>query len=245
MALTLADYKLDVNRALGGDFNEPHANALMPTQIVNEAGRYLYGCRSWNFAIRPRAGLQFTSDTEYVALPTDFGELDAYSYNDTSKILELTTPQDLEDKRATSASTLGRVWATIIQPSQTVTSDVGAVMDVPRLEFYPTSSSTVSDAVYITYHAKWAELSEELDVANIPLWCESLLRAFVRAFAAGWYEDPVASVPPRIEEVRKSTFYTDAVDRDSRIQPDLGRITGGQAEYIYNNPWDGVTSDPS
>lgn len=234
MALTLANLKVHVTHALGG--GDPAVivtdAATTKRQIINEAGR-LFCAEDWNFLIRPPATLNFTSGVEYVALPSDFAQMVGYTTKTgTLTTLKMTTPHNLIALRqGLSGGASSLYYAAIMWPTQTAAN---AAPPVPRLELWPTPSSSVTAALTITYRAGWTELSSDTDIPNIPTWAESLLVSFVRAYAIGYEED---SKQEEIAKVLGGPEFAACKSRDADVFQDFGPINGGAIQSGCSPMW--------
>jgi len=190
-----------------------------PVEIVNEAGRHLYGLHSWRWRLRPPVDLDFVANQPYVALPGDFGfgELESLVMRDGSGIT-LTTLEMIEHLRSTSAGCgyhAAVAYPTQASPSQTPTS--------ARLEIAPIPTANLAAAMRAVYRSGWVPLSLPGDVANVPTSFDNLLRRLVAAFAIATSTGDYS----KVEEASQSTQVRDLKRMDGAAQANLGPMRGG------------------
>lgn len=240
MALTLTNLRDVIVHRLGGSL----ASQLSQDGIINEAGRLLTVMHPWRFLERPPASLDFTSGTAYVALPSDYGQLVAYSYSTDIGLFQFTDFMGLLTIRAQNVSNAGSFWGAISSPGQT---SVTLVPPVQRIELAPTPSTSVTGALLILYRARWTELSSSTDVANIPWYVESLLRELVAAIALGYSEHDNATTDQRLALISQGTLFITAKQYDSMSQPDYGPLCGGAVQFGNGGriPFDSGIPGPS
>lgn len=201
-----------------------------PTEIVNEAGRYLVAMHSWSFLNRPVADLNFVANQAYVSLPTDFGRLvhvDAASTLDNH--VTVTTLDVVQYLRASPVDDPFNYHVALEYATQ---SSATAAQAVPRLAIYPTPGSNATAALKLVYQAGWTELSANTSVANIPIEFDPLLVQLVRAIAMGYLNesDGERSVVARIDAIEGSEMVRRLKSNDGMKQPSLGPMTGGIAQ---------------
>lgn len=213
MALLLSTLNNHVQHALGGSVS----SLLDATQIVNEAGRYMYS-HPWKFRERPSETLDFVADASHVDLPVDFGELIAYSTSDgLNRGLAFTTFQDLLLKRSQEIRATGYYYAAI-------SYHVVGGTPTSRIDIWPTPTSNEDGALTIFYRAKWVDLSADADTAHVPPYAESLLIQYVRAFAQGYEEE---GMEQRLAAIDSSSMAFMTQQSDGLVQPDYGHIQNG------------------
>ena len=226
MPVTFAVMKEYASRALGGAATETAG----PTQarIANAAGRHLYSMYSWRFRIRPPALLAFTANQPYVDLPADLARVTQYRLNGLTQDFSFTSMGHLARLRDRSITPVGfHWWGAITQPLGASTLEP---MPAPRIELYPipTSTSATPD-LQIWYLAKWLDLDDDAQYAQIPWYVESLLIEIVQQYAKGWILDESPYAFEGMDELQKSPSFKDA-KREDRYQPDLGVVMGGAVE---------------
>lgn len=225
MALTLADYKAHIKHALGGGDPAVIVTDADTTKklYVNEAGRLLVSAREWKFLERPSTTVNYTSGVSYVALPSDCRKVISVRpkrgyFTD----VRMTTFEAIDRMRSIVNTSVGITYLAVSHPTQTSAS---ASPGAPRLEIYPTPSSSITDALTVRYAAGWTELSSDTDVANIPVWAEGLLVLLCRAIAKGYEEE---SLNERVAAVLAGPVFSAVVDQDGMIQQDYGVLGIGQ-----------------
>lgn len=237
MSITYASLKNYVKHALAGD----PASDIDYSNIINEAGRYLYNCHQWKFRERPPATVNFVASQAYVELPEDFGELVSYTMTSgLTRGLQLTTFRELAQLQASDVSASDYFWAAISHPEQTQDSKD---MPKPRLEIWPTPTSSETGAITIWYRAEWLELEDDADKANVPKWAVSLLTILVRTFAQGYEEEGLIE---RLNAFEGSAILDRFRAKDGMIQPDYGPLGVGAVGSGATGriPWDTI-SDPA
>tara|TARA_R100000664_G_scaffold31454_1_gene45060 strand:+ start:489 stop:1187 length:699 start_codon:yes stop_codon:yes gene_type:complete len=229
---TLAQLQSHVEHALGGT----PASQLSTTDIVNQAGRHLYGYQ-WNFRLRGPVDVTLTANLSSVELPNDVGEIvNAYMKDGLTDSIRLTTIQEVVRTRNTSISTGANYIASIVWPEGSAKAN-----KPPILELAPTPTS--ADVLTLTYLQSWKELSESTESAAVPQFCESVLVQMVRAFALGYEEENMAQ---RLLETEQSPLFQRALAHDGLVQPDYGPIMNGVTSSNRNNrlPFDTI-ADPT
>jgi hypothetical protein len=235
MTLTASQLKDHISHALGGSVS----SQLSSIGIINEAGRHMFNT-PWNFRQRPPLDVTFVSSQAYADLPNDFGEMVSANMKDgLVQTFTFTTFDDLLHRRRTNTGATSHYWIAISYPTS---EDTTAEMPPPRLELYPTPSS--SDEITIAYRARWRELVSDDDVAAIPDFADSTLVALVRAFALGYEEE---GLEIRVAEVEMGPLWQRSLEKDGIIQPDYGPLRNGALSMIeprHNLPWD-TTANPT
>jgi len=253
--LTLAAYKLDAQHAIALDaatLAPGDTAAFNAQQIVNEAGRMLYSARPWKFRETASADLDLTISQSYVAMPSGFRQLRSVSYNSLTIGIELVDFATILDLRARNTGPTGfQYWAALVHPRRAA---AGTPPTPPRLEIYPTPTATVTGALTISYRAGWTELTSDTDVPDIPLYCETLLRKFVRAVAEGYMNEHgeegggIKTMDDRIHDIITGPIYKAAVDEDNLEQPDYGVLGPGLVGSLSSRSFSVVhpqdTADP-
>lgn len=226
-AQTLAEYRNHVQHAVGGGAVSSQLNADL---IINEAGRYLCAMRHWKWLERTPATLDFTASTEYVAMPSDFKSLETIWPDDAiNATFTLTSADELARMRQFDISITAAYYGTLVFPPQ---SGVTALQTVPRMELYPTPSTTTSGALHIWYTRLWTTIDDATDVPNIPAYIETLYTQLVRAFAKGYEEDDTATLDERLMAIEQGPIYRAAVSQDGMTQPEYGEAQGGWLESL-------------
>lgn len=226
MALTLGNLKSIAQHALGGGNPATVITSADATlqQYINEAGRFLFSMRNWNWAVRPPADLDFTSGQAYVALPSDFGELIAYAgQNNIARPLRITTPQEILTLRKSFLVTTWTYFAAIVQPDQTS----HATPPARRLELYPTPASSTTAAITIVYRAQWIELTDNSWVPNVPLRFETLLAECVREYVRGMENYEGKGLQERLAAITGGPMAQALIRYDADESMDIGPPENG------------------
>tara|TARA_R110000824_G_scaffold270913_1_gene459408 strand:- start:113 stop:712 length:600 start_codon:yes stop_codon:yes gene_type:complete len=194
----------------------------------------------WKFRERPPVTLTFVASQEYVELPGDLGEIIAANMTDgLVRSFTFTSFHDLVQRRSTSTGATNHYWLAVTHPAP---SNDGEPFPSPRLELYPTPTST--DQITIAYRANWVPLVTDSDIALIPDYAESALIALVRAFALGYEEE---GMEMRVGEVESGVMWLRLKEKDGLIQPDYGPLRNSalsMSRQGYQLPWDS-TANPS
>ena len=305
MALVLGKLRQHVLNAAGDA--GALSKGLDPTQIVNEAGRYLCTSHTWQFLMRPESFLDYTAPVdansgtwiESTLSYTSTGSFSSYTYTqgdvltvtagtsvtngeypiasktDSNAIVLEATLTDTAGNLTTGDITAKIQFPYVLLPSDLVaieavvpfsglqnsfqmvtlaeiqrnrqagfaftpTTRIGAVsypgqtaVDSAasgiRLEIYPTPTAAEQGALVLRYRRGWTELTDEASVANVPLWVETGLLAFVRAFAIG-YESKGNKLIELIDQIEASIFYNNAKERDGLVQRSFGPTINGHLD---------------
>lgn len=165
----------------------------------------------------------------YALLPSDFGQLVAYDYNNLNGEFRFTDFHGLLSVRTQNVSPAGVTWGCIVHPTQTSSAAAPAN---PRIELAPTPTAAVASALALTYRAGWTELtySTGSEIPNIPPYMDPLLRELVACVAQGYEEADNASLSARLDEIQNGPVFRNAVRYDSMRQPDYGEMYGGAVE---------------
>jgi len=235
--LTLTNLKSHVTHALGGT----PATEITSTDIINQAGRHMFS-HSWKFRSRPTVEISTVSSQSYVDLPSDVGEIITIRMKDgLNDSIQLTSYDKLLLVRNGSISTGRHFYAAVSYYDSTGVTDT-AIAITPRLEIAPTPSAV--DRISIFYRVKWPSITEDAEIAPVPDWSESLLIAYVRAFAQGYEEE---NFMQRVAEVDQSPLFHRTAIQDGMLLPDYGPIEGGHISSYRENgrlPFDTI-ADPS
>lgn len=218
-------------------------------------GRYYIASKTSNDAIvlttsigsgaNGQTDIDFTLLQPSIALPSDFGELTSLEMTDTLvESIRLTSLDELNKIRMLG-SQYGSwdFWAALSFPGQSSTTTVPS----PQLEIYPPPTVSETGAITIYYRRGWTELSDTAAVANIPLYCEGLLREIVRAYGQGLEEDDVAALSTRLQLIENGPVFKAAQRQDQMVQFSYGPVSGGQIqEFIgITNQRATLVSDPA
>lgn len=239
MALTLQELRGHIGHTIDGGMSAslPGGSTTgAATRVVNEAGRYLTTVRRWRFMQRPPATLNFVADQEYVDLPNDFAHLLNIVANGLTVYYEHSTYEQILKMRAQDVTPQGIVyWGAIVQPPN---ADSQTALPPPRIELHPAPPSNQQGALTVVYRAKWRDLSDNDDVANIPEYAEMLLIQYIRAFAQAYENDHYRNLAPLLEEVESSGIFRNTLDYDNAVQEQYGRIENGQVASMRSAQFD-------
>lgn len=101
---------------------------------------------------------------------------------------------------------------------------------VPRLEIYPTTQTSVSNALKLNYVAGWQTLTSDSVVVEIPDFVDNLYIQLVRSFARAYAQEDTAQLDVRLSVIHKGPLYKAAIDRDGEVQGNMGQMLGGAAQ---------------
>lgn len=182
------------------------------------------------------SAISATVHTSAIVLPDDFREIIAI--NTTSGLLkgvQLTSFEDLINKRAANFTSAGFHYGAIVQPTDTNLTTSGT--PVARLEIWPQPSANETASLTMLYRASWSRITKDTHRLRLPVYCESLYLQILRAFARGYEEEDEVSMSRRLSEVMAGPLYGAAVDRDGSIQSDYGPLQhGASSSHQYGHP---------
>jgi hypothetical protein len=240
MAVSLLQLQDQITIVIGED----HDPRLSPTEIANEAGRYLISMHSWNWRKRPPVTLDLIADQSHVILPDDFGyegEIIGLTMADNVTYgITLTGLEDVAFKRSTTILSPSFYFVALAEPMQ---QDMESPADPRRLEIYPTPTGTTPGSMNLIYRAGWVNLVNAESVANISVTFDDLLKQLARAFA--WYY--ATNDRRMIEEIEVSSQLKRLKRGDGSSQSNLGPIQGGilgQGRTTRTN-WNFSTTGPA
>jgi hypothetical protein len=215
-------------------------------------GEYPVASRTSNDAITLATSIGAAADGQsdidgtlafpYVSMPSDFGELLDIRADGLTVDFSLVDFSEIAMLRDGAILPNGFMyWGAIVHPAQTAQTSTFAV---PRLEIYPTPTSTIVSALTLWYRADWRELSGDTHYAAVPQWCEALLIEYIRAVAEGYMNRhadnegllPVSTLSDRLRDIEEGPLFRRATEKDMLIQPSYGVITGGLIESMGGCP---------
>lgn len=199
-------------------------------QVIDDAGRYLYGMHQWAFAERPPVTLALVGDQDYVELPLDFGQ--AILIESSNVSITLTTLQELAMQKSTEtlATNATAFYGVIVWPAY---EGVPATVERrSRLLLFPTPA-TSGPLATLWYRATWVTLVSDTAVANVPPYAEAMLIALVRAFARGYRDDNLAA---ELSAIESGAMVNRLKGHDGARQP-IGRIRGGAWGLAFSPNW--------
>lgn len=215
---------------------------LTGLSLLNEAGEFLVSMRDWEWLASPPVSLDTVASQSYVDLPSDCAAiLTLEANNGLHGAVQLTTFSRLQAMR-TDASVAPSWYRYAAVVWAQATSGVPA----PRLELWPTPSTSTVGEITLLYRKGWTTLTDDEDAVRIPAWIESLYIAIVRAFAKGYEEDVNVPIEQLLAQIQLGPQFLAAKRRDSSMQVDYGPIEGGAASWCETSvssdwPWIGPT----
>lgn len=165
----------------------------------------------------------------YVNLPSDFGELVSIHGQGTTIHVQLTTMDDVIERRAKNLTQTGMFYAAIVQPGQLDQDDA---LPAVRLELDRAPDSHDPDAIILNYYRGWTTLTADTHIPAIWGEAEDLLIEYVRAFAEGYMNRhadadgilPVTSMNDRLKDIEEGPIFQRTSDIVGLIQPSYGPI---------------------
>ena len=250
MTLTLGQLRSHVQLAVGGDPSTAPGMSVpeRTAQLINNAGEHLMS-RSWRWRERTSTVVASTASQDYLSLPADCGEiLTIEPKNSWSASLQFVDPATFE-----------RISTEGIEPELsyivTLVFHDSSGVATPRLDIYPTPSSTDATAFNIRYRAQWVALNNASNVdgtdddvllgashALIPQYMESLLFEYIRAFSEGG-ED--GTTQQRLALVDSGILLDQALRKDGTFQPDYGSLPAAGFRGLGQSYAAGTVSAPS
>ena len=236
MTITLGQLKGHARLAVGG--SPSTASGVTVDQrlieIVNAAGDPLFP-RQWRFRERTAGGFDLTKDQDFISLATDgsgatinVGEIMSIkSSNTLSFTIDLVAPAAFEEFKRSNAKTSLFYVATLTRTPQT---DSG--LPTPRLDLFPTPSSTTDDAVFVRYRESWpawTTATADTVTAPVPGYCDQLVIEYVRAIAEGG-ED--GSTHQRLAMIDQGTLLDQALRKDGVSTNDLGVLPMARGFFL-------------
>ena len=166
-----------------------------------------------------------------VALPSDFGELQAYDATDSLvNSLNLTDKQHLLELRTNQVVvTAWNFWGTVSYAP--AAGSVGGA-PVPILEIWPAPASDDTEGLTIFYRAKWRRISSGGDFLDIPEYTEPLFKQVLRAFARGYEEEDTGAMDARLSAIEQGRLFHRARQHDVHVNVDAGPIRNGAVQSI-------------
>jgi hypothetical protein len=250
LTITLDDLQSFIKHVLSGggrlSTSLPGSDAdAVEKGIVNHAGRWFTSHHPWNWRIAPEVQISTVASQDYVDLPVDFGEMVAYQViSGLNYGIELTTPQIIADRRASSVTiSQNYYWGTISHPRR---PDSKSPPPAPRLELWPTPSTAVVDFMRLWYRTKWVELDETTDAADVPDYCEFALAMTCRAFASGLSEEygNERDVTGELNKLVNGPIFQACKETDGMQQTDYGHLAGGAIQGQYSPSWRSASASP-
>lgn len=235
MTILVSDILNQIRHAVGaGGLSEE----ISEVDILNEAGTYLCSMHAWNWLDEASATLDLVAGQDYCTLPLGIREVISIAL--------------------TGSITDGFRWVTLaeldqIRNGQPVDWKYAGVIEwvqpaaggeaIPRLAISPAPTASAAGAFTIRFKSDWVDVGRDSDPDTtalvIPKWLRPLLVRLARIFVKAWEEEEEGSIEQRLEGLDASRFLDVLKERDGAMQPELGQLTGGAAQYIgYVINWD-------
>jgi hypothetical protein len=200
---------------LRSDVSVDATGPVAELSLINEAGRLLVTSRPWSWSRRAPAWLATVASTATISLPADFGQIISVVGSDGDFIEVVDLDHIIEMETLNLAPPRGVALA--------LTYAVESSIPVPKLLAYPTPTSDVSEAFRLAYRAKWAELSDDADIAQIPPEIEPLYREILAQYTRASEMRAGFDVSGVMERITSGALWKRAVQWDaSRTPPTPG-----------------------
>lgn len=218
MSVTINDLDREVRRALkiGPGGAMPASTSL--TEIANLAGEEMVNAHEWSWLGSAKTQLTIPANAEQVDLPANCAKVTNVAvassiFGDAHK-RSLGQLQRLRENGIPLSPTFDIYWAT--EQSRTSSSVV------MQLEVWPSKTTERANFLDVYYDEGWSAVTTDSTSAVMPPWMHGLYYMFLRAIALGWLDDDRGDQDDRIEKIMRSARFANAVDRDARMDDDLG-----------------------
>jgi hypothetical protein len=219
MAIPVSELADQIRLALG---DLPRGFSVV--SAVNDAGEILVNAHPWEWLSRRSTTIDLVADQGYVDAPSDFRDaISMYPTNSLTNHVQWTTLEEINRLRTTVHGTYSGYWAATNYRS------VSGAAPVPIIELWPAPSVNSTDYFTLMYHAGWTRVASDNDMVEIPNWLDVLFKDLVRRVAKAWDEEDNADLPQRIQGLKESSLWLEAMRRDGLQQPYLGKTQGGAA----------------
>lgn len=229
MALQVTDLEQMVLRRLGGKPRIPIA------RLADAAGAFLVGAYNWRWAQPPAKLLTVPASADWVALPSDFGQILSVKATGLNSTVKLTTSGAIDQKRAGIVGTGAAITYVALGYRRDSTTGVPR----PVLEVWPSASTTRTNLVRMRYRARWIGVQGEAARIPLPEWPE-LEMAFVDivcAYAQGNDEHDTAGRSGRLAEIVAGPDFQAAISMDAGAVNTIGPIEHGAVDdYVDETP---------
>lgn len=101
----------------------------------------------------------------------------------------------------------------------------------PILEIAPGAGSNATGALRMFYRSRWARLSTDSTLVDVPSFMEALLVQVVRAFTRGIVREDGGSLDARLRDIHAGPVFAAAAKSDGAIQPYTGTIKNGISRW--------------
>lgn len=217
MTLSVANCADLLRLTLRGD---PPAEAPL-LFLVNQTGRHLCAMHRWRFLTRPPTTVDTVASQEWLALPSDFSEILGLDGSPNgSNTIDPVTLEHLNNLRRSGTATAngGRYYALAY------TTQSGTTPPTPRLEIWPTPSSTQTGVYVLMYRAGWIDVTTDTGYVPVPPWAEALYSRLLAAFARGYDDEDTGTIDARLAEIKAGELFRAACAEDRMKQPNRGGL---------------------
>jgi len=101
----------------------------------------------------------------------------------------------------------------------------------PILEIAPGAGSNATGALRMFYRSRWARLSTDSTLVDVPAFMEALLVQVVRAFTRGIVREDGGSLDMRLRDIHSGPVFAAAARSDGAIQPYTGTLKNGISRW--------------
>jgi hypothetical protein len=231
---TFAGLKMLVQQFLGRSPGSDTASS-----IVNNALIELWTAHPWSFIQADSMNLDLIAGQDYVDLPYDFLRMNAIEATDNLNhtMIKVSRKQLRALREQGTASLSGQV--TYYTITHNPTRDLTTIAR-PRFEFTPTSTANRANVYTMDFDRYPPALSNDTDIAPIPLSMFPLLKQAVRMIAAEDEGKEEAMMERQRFEGMAARFA--AMDEKRDATPQLGYIVGSNLQ-TETDPADWLTPD--
>lgn len=230
MALVAGHLLDQIRHRIGGQVAADVGGGI---QIINLAGRWVFGSHPWRRASRLAATVAFVADQEWCDVPTGFQALTSIENTTVmgNPVVQVGA-DELTKLRTQQPDYEG--WPLYVTVEH-FEDDDGTIGD--RLAIHPAQSASDADGLKISYRAGWVDVAEAADVLKIHPLLEQLVIHAIREYAAGV---EFGDLDERLGKVLMGPVMQATRHADGDAQPHLGPMRGGAVEGLVSNrdPWD-------
>lgn len=188
--------------------------------------------------------IAFTVYPSSLILPADFKELvDIQPTQGLVNAVNTTTTAYINQLRTNEVAIGNMVYWVAVTWGANATTAGGR--PTPRLEVYPTPTTNATDEFTLFYRAGWPSVSADDVFIEIPDYLNMIYVQIVRAIARGYEEEDQppgrygrstpGTVLERLQAIRQSSSFIDAMRRDSQMQASRGAMQGGAVSMQRKN----------
>lgn len=106
-----------------------------------------------------------------------------------------------------------------------------------RLELWPYPTSSDPDLFTISYMRDVPEVEVDSDYIPLPTYIHPLFLSILREVVRGYEAEDEGMMQDRIDRIRASSEFMDAITRDGLSQPDYGPLRGGGEDSAASTFW--------